>query len=351
MARAAGALLACALSEREFALAPGHLMQAMLVSLPRHPYIAQATMNKFIAILLWSLHALAIAEVPLWSDKQRETIFDKGVGINTFEIENDSLLLTQKDGFYTSGIRFTRQYRLRAEEGWRSTGWRIGQQLYTTYDIRLEPQEIARLDHPYAGWLYAGLMNHSQADDGSEAAIGVDIGCLGPCADGEETQLLVHHLLKQPRPRGWSTQLGNEWGVVLQAGGRAPYWKVASWLDARPGLYMRFGNIFTDLSADATLRAGHLHSPAYRGLAYGFLRGAVRAVGYDATLQGGFFSDEHARTVSPRRWTTELEAGLQWTAPLWGLRISFIRRSNEIAGLSSATGRQDMLRISLSFLH
>lgn len=327
------------------------MMQVMLVSLPRHSLITPDSMNKFIAVLLWSLHAIALAETPLWSDSEVEAITAKGTGINTLEVENDSLLLTQKDGFYTSGIRFSRQYRLRTQDGWRSTGWRVGQQLYTAIDVRLEPQEIGRLDHPYAGWLYAGLMNVSQSDDGSETALGVDVGCLGPCAGGEETQLLVHHVLKQPRPRGWSTQLGNEWGVVLQAGGRAPYRKMASWLDTRPGVYMRFGNIFTDLSVDATLRAGRLQSSPVTGLAYGFVRGAVRAVGYDATLQGGLFAEENARTVPPRRWTGEFEAGLQWLALHWGLRISFIRRSNEIAGLSSAAGRQDMLRISLSFLH
>jgi lipid A 3-O-deacylase len=289
--------------------------------------------------------------VPVWSDSELEAIKINGTVTDFFDFENDSLLLTQKDGFYTSGMRYSRHYRLRTNQGWRSTGWRVGQQLYTTSDVRLEPQQIARLDHPYAGWLYGGFMMRSEADDGSETAIGLDIGCLGPCAGGAATQEFIHRVLRQPRPRGWSTQLGNEGGVVMHAGGRAPYWKLARWLDVRPGISMRLGNIFTDLTAEASLRAGQLQTVATSSLTYAFLRGAIRAVGYDATLQGGLFSDDDARTVAPKRWTGEFEAGMQWQAPLWGLRVSFIRRSNEIAGLSALAGRQDMLRLTISFRH
>jgi lipid A 3-O-deacylase len=306
---------------------------------------------KVILVLLWLLPPMALAEVPVWSDSELETISAHGMVTDVVDFENDSLLLTQRDGFYTSGMRYSRHYRLRTRLGWRSTGWRFGQQIYTTSDVRLEPDQISRLDHPYAGWLYGGFMMRSEADDGSETALGLDMGCLGPCAGGAVTQEFTHRVLKQPRPRAWQTQLGNEWGIVLHAGGRAPYLKLAQWLDLRPGLSMRLGNIFTDLSAEASLRAGQLQSVANSSLTYVFLRGAVRAVGYDATLQGGFFSDDDARTVSPKRWTGEFEAGMQWLAPLWGLRVSFVRRSNEIAGLSALAGRQDMLRLSISFRH
>lgn len=307
--------------------------------------------QQLILVILWLLPPVALAEVPIWSDSELEAITAKGTATDFIDFENDSLLLTQKDGFYTSGMRYSRYYRLRTNQGWRSTGWRFGQQLYTASDVRLEPDKISRFDHPYAGWLYGGFMMRSEADDGSETALGLDIGCLGPCAGGAPTQEFIHRVLKQPRPRGWHTQLGNEWGVVMHAGGRAPYWKLARWLDVRPGLSMRLGNIFTDLSAEASLRAGQLQSMAASGLSYVFLRGAVRAVAYDATLQGGLFSDDDARTVAPKRWTGEFEAGMQWQAPQWGLRVSFVRRSNEIAGLSASAGRQDMLRLSISFRH
>jgi hypothetical protein len=64
---------------------------------------------------------------------------------------------------------------------------------------------------------------------------------------------------------------------------------------------LRLGNIFTDLTADATLRAGRLESSAEAAGLYVFARGALRAVAYDATLEGGMFSDDQVRTVKPRR--------------------------------------------------
>ena len=276
------------------------------------------------------------------SAEEIEQLLATGRTVTTVEIDNDSLLLDRSDGFYTSGVRISKSYRLPAVDGWHSVGWRVGQQIYTPSDVRLRPEQIGRFDHPYAGWLYVGGWSRVEHADGSEVAVGLDIGCIGPCAGGRFTQDLTHELLKQPQPRGWSTQIRTELGVVLQAGGRGPAWKLTPALDLRPGLAFRLGNVFTDLTADAMLRAGSYER-------YAYLRGAVRAVGYDATLQGGLFSDAEVRTVKPRRWTNELELGYQWLMPQWGLRLSVIRRSNEINGLSARAGSQSFLRVSISW--
>jgi hypothetical protein len=109
------------------------------------------------------------------------------------------------------------------------------------------------------------------------------------------------------------------------------------------------GNVFTDLTADATLRAGRLESSAEAAGIYVFARGSIRAVGYDATLEGGMFSEDQVRTVKPRRTTGEWELGLQWYQRSWAWRLSVVRRGNEIAGLPDSLGRQDFLRFSISY--
>jgi hypothetical protein len=174
----------------------------------------------------------------------------------TIDIDNDSLLLNHDDGLYTSGVRISKSYRLPVAEGWHSVGWRIGQQIYTPLDVGLLPEQIGRFDHPYASWLYAGGWVRAEHADGSDVAVGLDLGCIGPCGSGQFTQDLTHRLLSQPQAQGWSTQIRNEFGVVLQAGGRAPAWKLLPRVDLRPGLAFRLGNIFTDLTADAVMRAG-----------------------------------------------------------------------------------------------
>ncbi len=285
----------------------------------------------------------------LGAQQSLQTFVKEGRPSSTLEIDNDSLPLRRDDGLYTSGVRFSRSYRLSSSEGWRAAGWRLGQQLYTPMDVRIPPEHLNPLDRPYAGWLYGGFFYHVLDFDGSEMAFGLDIGCLGPCAGGRSTQTFVHRVFDQPEPRGWRTQIRNELGLVLRAGARAPYWRLNRHMDLRPGVALRLGNIFTDLTADATLRAGRLEPLVGVASLYLFARGAMRAVAYDATLEGGMFSDDQVRTVSPRRVTGEWELGLQWYERSWAWRLSIVRRGNDIAGLPESQGRQDFLRLSITY--
>ena len=285
----------------------------------------------------------------LGAEESLQTFINEGRPTSTLEIDNDSLLMRRDDGLYTSGVRFSHGYRLSTAEGWRSAGWRVGQQLYTPSDVRVRPANLSPLDRPYAGWVYGGFFYNVANFDGSELAFGLDVGCLGPCAGGRPTQTFVHKLFDQFEPLGWSTQIRNEVGVVLRSGARAPYWRLNRHADIRPGLSLRLGNIFTDLTADAVLRAGRLEPSAEAGGVYVFARGAMRAVAYDATLEGGMFSDDQVRTVKPRRMTGEWELGLQWYQRSWAWRLSVVRRGSEINGLSESLGRQDFLRLAISY--
>lgn len=276
-------------------------------------------------------------------------IFYTGRPTTTLDIDNDSLLLNRADGLYTSGVRLTQNYRKRQRDGWVSAGWRLGQQLYTPKDAQLQPQQLGPLDRPYAGWLYGGLYYRVENADGSETAFGLDLGCLGPCALGRQTQEALHHVLNQPQPNGWSTQLSTEIGAVAHLGGRGPYWRIGRSVDLRPGVAARIGNIFTDLSGDLSLRVGELQPLPDASTVYGFLRAGVRAVAYDATLQGGLFRHERQHTVDPKRFTGEVEAGLQWQGGRWAVRVSVVARSNEIRGLSESDGRQDFVRLAISY--
>jgi hypothetical protein len=285
-----------------------------------------------------------------WSAGEMTYLFEKGRMTRTLDIDNDSLLLNRTDKFYSSGLRYTQNYSLPAQGGWRSAGWRFGQQLYTPSSILLEPGQISQFDRPYAGWLYGGLFTRSEQADGSEVSLGIDMGCIGPCAGGHPTQSFFHHLLNQNAPRGWRSQVRNEFGLVVHGGGRAPYWNLSRNADLRTGLAFRLGNIFTDLSLETVLRGGQLRLPSSGTGTYGFLRAAARAVGYDATIQGGLLSDGDVRTAKPRRWTGEVEFGLQWQHQQMGVRFSIVHRTNEIEGLTESVGRQNFFRISFTWI-
>ncbi|MFM8466857.1 MAG: lipid A-modifier LpxR family protein [Oxalobacteraceae bacterium] len=305
--------------------------------------------RRFIGGQLMALAMLLPLPALAWTDEEWQTFFDRGQVSTVIDIDNDTLLLSGSDRFYTSGLRLSKNYRLPSNDGWESLGWRVGQQLYTASSIRRLPEALAVLDRPYAGWLYAGLVYRREANDGSEIAYGLDIGCLGPCAGGEWSQESLHRALHQPRPKAWSTQIGTEPGAVVMVGARGPYYALGPQMDLRPGVAVRLGNIFTDISAEGTLRAGVMRTDPQGSGRYVFFRVAARAVAHDATLQGGWLTGTEARTVSPKHLTGEAELGVQWQLPRWALRVSVIRRSNEINGLSESLGRQDFLRLSLMF--
>lgn len=277
------------------------------------------------------------------------TVMAQGAAATMLDIDNDSLLLNHNDGFYSSGARLTRQYALRNGAQLATYGWRIGHEMYTASDIKLPPTQVRAPDHPYAAWLYGGLFRELRGVDGAYTRLGFDLGCLGPCAAGEWVQTNLHRLINQPLPQGWSRQVRNEFGAVLYADVAPARWPLRPWLDLQPSLQGHFGNIFTDLTAAVTLRAGVLGDLPAAPTRHLYLKLGARAVGHDASLQGGYFSQDNPHTVRPQRLVTEAEAGLQWGRAPFALRAAIVRRSSEIRAVPDAVGAQNFVRLQLVY--
>ena len=285
-----------------------------------------------------------------WGDFQQAR--EQGRASTIIDIDNDSLLLNRNDGFYSSGVRLTRQFAQPAA-GAISTiyGWRIGQELYTASDIKLPPQLVGPPDHPHAGWLYAGLFRETRNADGSYRRFGLDLGCLGPCAGGRVTQTTLHRIIDQPKPQGWSRQVRNEAGAVLYADIAPLRWQFGRQVDLTPSVRGRFGNIHTDVAALLLLRGGQLE-PVPDGSAFQtYARVRARVVGYDATLQGGYFSNDNPHVVSPKRLVAEVELGLRWMVGRYTLSAAVVRIGNEIADLPNSIGNQNVGRLQLAITH
>lgn len=283
----------------------------------------------------------------LWRDF--ENARQHGHTTHTLEIDNDSLLFRKRDGFYTSGVRYSQQASVRDGERLNSFGWRIGQEIYTPSDIKLAPAAISPSDHPYAGWLYGGVFRATHFADGGHLRYGLDLGCLGPCAGGEWVQERLHRIIDQPQPQGWSRQIRNEPGAVLYADYAPRRWQLASWADVTPGVHARFGNIFTDAGGGLLLRAGRLNLLPDASTLHGFVRLDARAVGYNATLQGGYFSSGNPHTVAPKRLVGEAEIGVVWSQTPFALSASIVRRSTEIRDLSNAAAAENFARLLFSW--
>ena len=273
----------------------------------------------------------------------------EGTSSVTLEIDNDSLLLNRDDGFYTSGARIGQRIDLRGAGRLDSIGWRIGQEMYTASDTRLPPAQVGPPDHPYAGWLFGGVYRQQALADGTRWKLGMDLGCLGPCAGGEWTQTHLHRLIGQQLPQGWAKQVRNEFGAVLY-GELAPVrWQLGSAVDLTPTLQARVGNIFTDAGASLLLRAGQLNVLPDAPTLHGFVRAEARAVGYNATLQGGYFSSGNPHTVDPKRLVGEAEIGAVWQRAPWSVSASVVRRGNEIRDLPNRIGTQNFVRLLFAY--
>ena len=300
-----------------------------------------------IAMTLAPVSAMAADVGDFWIEFQRAR--SQNQVTTSLVVDNDTLLLNHNDGFYTSGLQLTRQFALDGGSGSAkpaaiSYGWRIGQALYTASDIKLPPARVYPPDHPYAGWLYAGVFRESAGADGSHERFGIDLGCLGPCALGRGTQTTLHRILGQPLPQGWSRQVRNEVGAILHADIAPVRWQAGRSVDLTPGIQGRLGNIHSDVATSLLLRVGQLEAgPGWQG----FSRVHLRAVGYDATLQGGYFSSTSPHVVRPKRLVGEAELGLRWQIRQVVLSASVIRTGNEIAGLSNAVGAQNFVRLQL----
>ncbi len=299
------------------------------------------------ASLAATVAAHADTSSTLWQDLQNAR--QNGRTTHVLEIDNDSLLFRKRDGFYTSGARYSQQTGVRAGDRLDSFGWRIGQEIYTASDIKLPPAAISPRDHPYAGWLYGGVFRATHFADGSHLRYGLDLGCLGPCAGGEWVQERLHRIIDQPQPQGWSTQVKNELGAVLYADYAPVRWRLHSWADLTPSIHGRFGNIFTDAGAGLLLRAGRLNLLPDESTLHGFVRLDARAVGYNATLQGGYFSSGNPHTVAPKRLVGEAEIGVAWNQAPFALSASIVRRSTEIRELSNAAAAENFARLLFSY--
>jgi lipid A 3-O-deacylase len=140
-------------------------------------------------------------------------------------------------------------------------------------------------DRPYSAYAFIGhvLVSRDQAR-GLTLVAEFDAGMIGQGVGGQ-TQKWAHRVLNDTDPHGWNNQIRND--VVLDYYARLE--KVVqscSWEDLSFGADATAGTLYDNAGAEGTLRVGRF-APGAKKRAYVFGRAMEKAVGYDATLQGG----------------------------------------------------------------
>ena len=303
------------------------------------------------------------------------------------EFENDVIFKTDRN--YTDGVRYgykylgLRQYRKDPDAGegflpgfnlepvsshecsdgklcyYKSYTLYLGHSMYTPSNIKLPPDQIPSGDRPYAAWAYVGFYRELFASDGRYWRYGLDLGCIGPCARGEQLQTFIHrNITDSPRPQGWSAQVRNEPGVVFRYEYVSGSWKPLPYLDLTPHVQFGAGNIQAYAGTGATLRLGrfrsnyltqwHSNHPLEALAAaevvksdagwqlwkhkddfdlYWFARLHGDAVAYNALQQGGMFNRASPHIGRARPLIVEGESGVALHYGDFSLSISLVRRN------------------------
>lgn len=283
--------------------------------------------------------------LPDWAEWQQ--VLQQGQGRWAVDIDNDSLLLKKDDGLYTSGYRLQRSYNWIQDQQQTTYRWYLGQDLYTPSDIKWRPAAIPKNERPYAGWLYLGMQREHYESSGRSFKIGLELGCMGPCAGGEWSQTKLHQAIHQALPQGWSTQVGRTWGAQLHI--EASPGDYAPWSDVSftPSVKMRAGTIFTDVAAAMLWRYGkRLPLPDQAG-SYWFARAEARLVGKNASIEKSRLQPD----LQAQSKVGEVEAGYFWQGQDYGLSASVIRRSSELEAMPNSIGAQNFVRLQLQYRH
>lgn len=228
------------------------------------------------------------------------------------------------------------------------------QDCFTPKSIRYDT--LNYLERPYSAVFFIShTLNSLKPKKKMALKTQLDLGVIGPCARCEDEQKAIHRSLVNIQPLGWENQIKTDYiinyNVKFEKGLRMKKNR-----EIIGNTEVRVGTLYTDVSVGLTGRMGFF-SPYFSNLGmdkysvyrksnfqfYGILKGNVKAVAYNATLQGGMFNNQSGYTVSDNRVTrviVDAMAGIVLTYKRIGLEYSKFYLSPEFReGLEQHWGR------------
>lgn len=237
-------------------------------------------------------------------------------------------------------------------DGQRNLVFGVHHAIYTPVDG--QRADLVADDRPYAGVLLFDLAQ--QVRDGDRlATTSLALGLVGPSAQGEMAQDVIHHLFGRPRFRGWDNQLpdeallqvehtrlwrsgpmaaprGLEWDRVAYAGGTlgSPLTRAFGGIEWRLGRNLPddFGSNPMRPSGDGTAPGAHRAGTGWDW--HFFASVEARAIARDVTLDGTLGGDSHS--VDRRPLVGELGLGVVLSHGPWRFAGGHYRRSREFDG-------------------
>jgi lipid A 3-O-deacylase len=144
------------------------------------------------------------------------------------------------------------------------------------------------------------------------------IGIIGPAAQGEQIQTGIHRWLKNKLPKGWQHQIRNDIIINYQLNYEKKILETSKVFLLNSAAEARLGTLHNKLSGGINFMIGHFNNPYKPGKLkkneyYFFGQSRINFIGYDATMQGGFFNRKSPYTITEdavSRITFQADAGM-----------------------------------------
>lgn len=175
-------------------------------------------------------------------------------------------------------------------------------------------------DRPFASAIM--LKSFTVATDTSKSnriSQSLSLGLIGPGSFGKEMQVKIHKATGNKIPGGWDNQIKNDIVFNYRIDFEKLLYRYNSIFAINSQATAQVGTLFTNISAGVNVSLGLLKSSfslkknKRKFQLYLYSQPVVSLIGYDATLQGGFFKKDSPYTIEAskvERFTAEFNYGL-----------------------------------------
>ncbi|SKB28924.1 lipid A deacylase LpxR family protein [Daejeonella lutea] len=300
-------------------------------------------------IRLISFFLLALVSFAFTSSAQ-PTAFKNEFG---FRSDNDAYLAYGQDRYYTNGLfiyvrRATDQTKL--PKNLNKLIWEVegGQKMYNPQSGQIT--DISYIDRPFAAYLYAGASLNFLFQSENSLKLNLQIGTIGPHAQGKEAQEILHKIVGFYEIKGWQWQVANETSfntslnyknLLLRSTSKKMDLSVESYLNlgstfsgAGAGVLFRTGDL-NQFFQSASTESGVSHNNETKKLTdrelFFYAKPILHYVAFDATIQGGLFTANKGSVVfDSKPLVFSQQAGVMFSKRRWTADFSLIFKSREV---------------------
>ncbi len=228
-----------------------------------------------------------------------------------FNYDNDYFAATDKN--YTQGYSFefvapfliknpVNHLFFRSESSSNRYGIAVEHIGFTPRNI--ESPEIQEGDRPFAAAIMLkSFLISTNSEKRSRFTSSFSLGSIGPGAFGKEMQVGIHKATGNVIPEGWRNQIRNDVVLNYEVGYEKQLFRYRNFFSVQSNSNLQVGTLFTNASVGFNSVAGLINSPfsseekQRKFQLYLYAQPLVKIVGYDATLQGGLFSNASPYTI------------------------------------------------------